>query len=107
MASGSVVGSVCGDPIQSSEGLSYDEKNRVQVRIMTGDRMMSYHKAHTIKTVGNIRSLVHRCFGAGFVNPSFFSLYLILIFIPNTISVNMILSYSEVYSNIRQQWLPP
>lgn len=96
MASGSVVGSVCGDPIQSSGGLSYDEKSRVQVRITSGDRMVSYHKAQTIKGVSNFRSLAHRCFGAGFVNPSFFSLYLILFFIPNTLSENMIFSYSEV-----------
>lgn len=56
---------------------------------------MSYHKAHTIKRPGNIRSQAHRCFGAGFVNPNFFSLYLILICIPNTISENRILSYSK------------
>lgn len=107
MASGVVVSSVYGDPMQSSEGLSYDEKSRIQARIIPGDRMLSYHKAHTVKRAGSMRSVAHRCFGAGFVNPGFFSLYLILIFIPNTISENMILSYSKKYDDICHQWPPP
>lgn len=63
--------------------------------IIPGGRKVSHHKTHTVKTAGSMRGLAHRCFRAGFVNPTFFSLYLNLVFIPNTISENMLLSYSK------------